>query len=71
MRLTYNTTVQKGFQFKIRFLTCCYSVSYRGILYSFVVPMLYPFKVKSPYITNIQASIFLTGDPAGARTISA
>ena len=41
---------------------------YRGILTPFVVPMLYPYKEKSPYIVNIQAVKFVTSDPAGART---
>ncbi len=41
---------------------------YRGVLHSFVVPMLYPLKVKSPYITHIQALKILMCDPERSRT---
>ena len=55
MRLTYSTSVQIRIQFNMRFSTPCIPMLYRGVLNSFVVPMLYPLNEKSPYTKHIQA----------------
>ena len=61
--ISYRSNIMEEFRFKVRFSTYCYSMFYRGILISFVVPMLYPYKRKSPYTIHIQAYKNLSGDP--------
>ena len=54
---------ERKHRFFLCFITRCFIVAYKRILISLVVLMLYPIKVKSPYVVYIQTFMIIIGSP--------